>query len=90
MNRLPANQRHRPVKERFKRYEKPIAGHYIQIDVKFLEPIAGLTRSRCYQYTAIDDCTRIRVMDQNLGHNFIGIFWIKGLNTDTLNLVVQD
>lgn len=62
MNRLPANQRYRPLKERFKRYEKPIPGHYIQIDVKFLDRIPGLTRRRFYQYTAIDDCTRIRIL----------------------------
>jgi len=62
MNRLPANQRYRPVKERFKRYEKPIPGHYLQVDVKFLNPLPGLTRKRFYQYTAVDDCTRIRVL----------------------------
>lgn len=122
MNRLPASQRHRPVKERFKRYEKPIAGHYIQIDVKFLGPIAGLSRSRFYQYTAIDDCTRIRVMkiyerhNQNNSIQFVDyvlsklpfqvysiqtdngpefgpqFHWhiLDKLNTDTLNLVVQD
>ncbi len=32
-----------------------------QVDVKFLERIAG-TRRRFYQFTAIDDCTRIRVL----------------------------
>ncbi len=31
------------------------------IDVKFLEKIPG-TRKRYYQYTAIDDCTRLRVL----------------------------
>jgi hypothetical protein len=31
------------------------------VDVKFLERIAG-TRKRLYQFTAIDDCTRIRVL----------------------------
>jgi hypothetical protein len=29
----------------------------MQIDVKFLERIAG-SRKRLYQFTAIDDCTR--------------------------------
>jgi hypothetical protein len=33
----------------------------LQIDVKFLEIIAG-SRKRLYQFTAIDDCTRIRVL----------------------------
>ena len=43
------------------RYEKPQPGHRIQIDVKFLERVKG-TRKRYYQFTAIDDCTRLRVM----------------------------
>jgi transposase InsO family protein len=63
MNRLPANQKYRPVRERFKRYEKPIPGHYLQVDVKFLGPVPGVVpQKRFYQYTAIDDCTRIRVL----------------------------
>ena len=61
MQRLPANQKHRPHKERWHRYEKPQPGHRLQVDVKFLERIAG-TRKRLYQFTAIDDCTRIRVL----------------------------
>ena len=36
-------------------------GHRIQIDVKFLERIQD-TRKRYYQYTIIDDCTRLRVL----------------------------
>ena len=59
--RLPANQKHRPHKQRWKRYEKPQPGHRLQMDVKFLERIPG-TRRRLYQFTAIDDCTRIRVL----------------------------
>ena len=61
MNRLPANQKHRPHRERWQRYEKPRPGHRLQLDVKFLERIPG-TRKRLYQFTAIDDCTRIRVL----------------------------
>ena len=59
--RLPANQKHRPHKQRWQRYEKPQPGHRLQMDVKFLERIPG-TRRRLYQFTAIDDCTRIRVL----------------------------
>ena len=33
----------------------------LQVDVKFLERIPG-TRRRFYQFTAVDDCTRIRVL----------------------------
>jgi transposase InsO family protein len=61
MNRLPANQKHRPHGKRWQRYEKPQPGHRLQLDVKFLERIPG-TRKRLYQFTAIDDCTRIRVL----------------------------
>jgi transposase InsO family protein len=61
LNRLPANQKHRPLKTRWQRYEKPQPGHRLQMDVKFLERIPG-TRKRLFQFTAIDDCTRIRVL----------------------------
>jgi transposase InsO family protein len=61
MNRLPANQKHQPHRTRWQRYEKPRPGHRLQLDVKFLERIPG-TRMRLYQFTAIDDCTRIRVL----------------------------
>lgn len=61
MNRLPANQKHQPHHKRWKRYEKPRPGHRLQMDVKFLERIPG-TAKRLYQFTAIDDCTRIRVL----------------------------
>ena len=36
MNRLPANQKHRPHAKRWQRYEKPQPGHRLQMDVKFL------------------------------------------------------
>lgn len=61
MSRLPANQKHQPHQKRWKRYEKPQPGHRLQMDVKFLERIPGTGR-RLYQFTAIDDCTRIRVL----------------------------
>jgi len=61
MSRLPVNQRYKRHQERWKRYEKPMPGHRIQVDVKFLERIPD-TRKRYYQYTAIDDCTRLRVL----------------------------
>jgi len=61
LRRLPANQKHQHHAKRWKRYEKPQPGHRLQVDVKFLERIPG-TRKRLYQFTAIDDCTRIRVL----------------------------
>jgi hypothetical protein len=56
MNRLPANQKHQSHRKRWQRYETPLPGHRLQLDVKFLERIPG-TRTRLYQFTAIDDCT---------------------------------
>ncbi len=61
MNRLPANQKRQPTSRPWHRYEKAHPGHRLQIDVRFLERIAG-SRKRLYQFTAIDDCTRIRVL----------------------------
>ena len=61
MNRLPASQRYRRHVDPWKRYEKPQPGHRVQIDVKFVAPLKG-SRKKHYQFTAIDDCTRIRVL----------------------------
>jgi hypothetical protein len=47
--------------EPWQRYAKPQSGHRLQLDVKFLERIAG-TRKRLSQFIAIDVCTRIRVL----------------------------
>jgi hypothetical protein len=62
MNRLPSSQRHKPLERRWKRYEQQQPGHRIQMDVKFIEPLAGARKPRYYQFTAIDDCTRLRVL----------------------------
>lgn len=43
-------------KKKFKRYQRPIPGDRVQIDTCKIAP--GI-----YQYTAIDDCTRYRVLD---------------------------
>lgn len=61
LNRLPSNQKHQPHGKRWQRYEKAQPGRRLQLDVKFLERIPG-TRRRLYQFTAIDDCIRIRVL----------------------------
>src|ERR1700726_4276964 len=65
MNRLPASQRYKRHKDRWKRYEKALPGHRIQIDVKFVTPMSGAKRKKYYQFTAIDDCTRriLRIYD---------------------------
>ena len=44
--------------------EKQRPGHQLQVDVKFIEPLGQkhLLRKKYYQFTAIDDCTRLRVL----------------------------
>jgi transposase-like protein len=68
LSRLPTSQRYRRHQDRWKRYEKPEPGHQVQIDVKFIAPLKG-SRAKHYQFTAIDDCTRLRVLriDDRLG-----------------------
>ena len=61
MNRFPNHEGQKRYKERFRRYEKPLPGHRIQVDVKFLEKI-GERDKKYYQFTAVDDCTRLRVL----------------------------
>lgn len=61
INLLPASKRYRKHEDRWIRYEKPQPGHRLQVDVKFLERIKD-TKQRYYQFTAIDDCTRLRVL----------------------------
>ena len=61
VNRLPGKVGRRKVHT--KRYNKRVPGHHIQMDVKFLifKDKAGKNIKR-YQYTAIDDATRIRAL----------------------------
>jgi transposase InsO family protein len=61
LNRLPRNAPKRTML--WHRYEKQVPGHHVQVDVKFLTFTgeAG-ERVRRFQYTAIDDATRIRAL----------------------------
>jgi hypothetical protein len=56
--RLPAAPAPRP---RWPRDEQPLPGHRVQLDVKFIAPLPG-SRRKHDQFTAIDDCTRLRVL----------------------------
>jgi transposase InsO family protein len=40
---------------------RSLPGHRVQVDVKFIAPLPG-SRKKHYQFTAIADCTRIRVL----------------------------
>ena len=42
-------------KQAMKRYNRPIPGERVQMDVTKIRP-------KCYQFTAKDDCTRLRVL----------------------------
>jgi transposase InsO family protein len=93
LNRLPQNQRFKPHKQRWRRYEKPLPGYRIQIDAKFLEAIPGKRRSY-WQFTAIDDCTRLRILkiyernNQHSATNFVDYvlsrlpFQVQTIQTD--------
>jgi len=61
MSRLPKSAPRRAIHT--KRYSKTVPGHHIQVDVKFiwLKKPDG-TKVRRFQYTAIDDATRIRAL----------------------------
>lgn len=61
LNRLPHRDRKRSIATI--RYEKQVPGHHIQVDVKFLDfHNEGTKKVRRFQYTAIDDATRIRAL----------------------------
>jgi hypothetical protein len=45
MSWLPSSQRYKRTQTRWKRYEKPLPGHQVQVDVKFLEPSVAPARS---------------------------------------------
>lgn len=55
LSRLPAYQRYQRHDRKWERYEKPLPGHAVQFDVKFIAPLAASSRKRYYQFTAIDD-----------------------------------
>src|SRR5205085_8728528 len=61
LNRLPRNAKKRTVM--WQRYEKQAPGHHVQVDVKFLDfKDPSGKKLRRFQYTAIDDATRIRAL----------------------------
>jgi transposase InsO family protein len=68
LGRLPKNAPRRAFHTR--RYAKQVPGHHVQVDVKFLTlTTADDKRIRRYQYTAIDDATRIRALKIYNRHN---------------------
>ncbi len=61
ISKLPQNTKKRTVLTH--RYEKQVPGHHIQVDVKFLTfHTPDGDKLRRFQFTAIDDATRIRAL----------------------------
>ena len=61
MNRLSRGTRLHKIHT--KRYNKQVPGHHIQMDVKFLTfKVKRGEKIRRFQYTAIDDATRVRAL----------------------------
>jgi transposase InsO family protein len=56
VNRLPSRRRRRPKQLRLFAKDQP--GDSVQVDVKFVR----VNRQRYFHYTALDDCTRFRVL----------------------------
>src|SRR5262249_43322332 len=56
LNRLASRRKRRPKQMRL--FEKDQPGDSVQVDVKFVR----VNRQRYFQYTALDDCTRFRVL----------------------------
>jgi transposase InsO family protein len=56
LQRLPSRRKRRPKQMRLFAKEHP--GDSVQVDVKFVR----VNRQRYFQYTALDDCTRFRVL----------------------------
>ena len=68
INRLPKTTSKRTLHTR--RYNKDTPGHHVQVDVKFItlsDPLGN--KIKRYQYTAIDDATRIRTLKIYSRHN---------------------
>lgn len=68
LRRLPRKVGRRAIHTR--RYAKQVPGHHIQVDVKFLTlKTADGKKIRRFQYTAIDDATRVRALRIYRRHN---------------------
>lgn len=76
LNRLPKKVKKRSPAPEYKKYEKKIPGHHVQIDVKILKFKNNKDNKyiKRFQFTAIDDSTRIRaikIYDKHIQNNSI-------------------
>ena len=78
-NKMPAlymTRYNKPAKVAFRRYVKASPGETVQMDVKFIRNPSAAGR-KLYQFTAVDDCTRyrvIRIYARNTTRNAIDFF----------------
>src|SRR6266850_3604015 len=56
--RLPRTRRRAPQPRQLRLFEMPTPGDSVQVDVKVIK----INGKKAYQYTALDDCTRFRVL----------------------------
>jgi len=71
-----------PKKKHQRRYNASLPGDRVQIDVKYVPyKINDGTKGRAYQYTAIDDCTRVRFIKIYDGH---GIYQLMDFMKDLI------
>lgn len=70
VSRLPRNAKRRSPGPKMMLYEKQTPGHHVQMHVKFLSFTSKEgKRIKRYQYTAIDDATRVRALKVYQKHN---------------------
>lgn len=55
---LPRRRKRAPRPKQLRLFEMPHPGDSVQIDVK----VVKVNQRKCFQYTALDDCTRLRVL----------------------------
>jgi transposase InsO family protein len=91
---LPSSAKKRSPGPHFKLYEQQVPGHHVQMDVKILAFNKAGKKVKRFQYTAIDDATRVRALkiyDRHTQKNAIDFthyvirrfpFRIKQIRTD--------
>jgi len=70
------------VKSDYKRYSKEVTGDRVQLDVTKI-------RKKAYQFTAIDDCTRMKVIRIYSNRKVESTIYFLGEILDTLYFLIQ-
>ncbi|GAC1481252.1 MAG: IS481 family transposase [Flavisolibacter sp.] len=80
-NSMPKIKKYRKH-EQFKRYSKVVPGERVQIDVTKIGP-------KCYQFTAVDDCARLRAIKMYPNKKAESAVDFLGYMMDTLEFPIQ-